>query len=369
MKKLGVIINPIAGLGGSVGLKGTDNMIEEALLRGAMPHAEERMKQALLELQSLKQEMIVYTGAGSLGANISQELGYTCVLEGTIDSQYLTADNSKKLCAWLQKKEVDVILFAGGDGTARDLYEVANEKTVFLGVPAGVKIHSPVYARSAISAGRVTAKYLSQKNGKTCEAEVLDIDEVLYRKEIINTKLYGYLRIPNDEKNMQSRKSPTPLSEEAVIESIAARMIDNMENDTTYIIGAGTTTRAIMKRLELTNTLIGVDIIRNKRLVKNDVYNTQILDCIGETNAKLIITVTGGQGFLLGRGNQQITPSVIRKIGKDNIIIIATKEKLLQLKGRSLYVDTGDLELDKSLCGYYKVITSNYEEVVYQVSC
>lgn len=367
MKKLGVIINPIAGLGGSVGLKGTDNMVEEALARGAIPHAEERMKQALSQLLNEKSTITIYTGEGELGADVCIELGLSHIIATNISVSVLTAETTKNLCEWMQMQEVDLILFAGGDGTARDIYEVAKDTTTFLGVPAGVKIHSPVYALNATKAGELAHIYLNGKNSRTREMEVLDIDEELYRREIISTKLYGYLRIPMNNRYMQSRKSPTPISEEMVMNSIATRIIEEMEMDTFYIIGAGTTTRAIMNHLQLPNTLIGVDIIKNKKLIQNDVFGNQILDCIGAGKAKLVITVTGGQGFLFGRGNQQITPDVIRAIGVENIIIIATKDKLLQLEGNALYVDTGDIELDKTLSNYYRIIVSYGEVMMFQV--
>ena len=129
------------------------------------------------------------------------------------------------------------------------------------------------------------------------------------------------------------------------------------------IIGAGTTTRAVMRELELENTLIGVDLVYNYDLVASDVYGSQILDLIGDKPAKLVVTVTGGQGFLFGRGNQQLTPEVLRRIGKENIIILATKEKIMQLRGQPLLVDTGDAELDQYLSGYHLVIC-DYQETI-----
>ena len=199
------------------------------------------------------------------------------------------------------------------------------------------------------------------------EEDVLDIDEDQYRQEIINTKLYGCLRIPKESDYTQCRKCGTGASEEDSITAIADYVADTMKKDTFYLIGAGTTTRAVMRELELENTLIGVDLVYNYDLVASDIYGKQILDLIGDKPAKLVVTVTGGQGFLFGRGNQQLTPEVLRRIGRENIIILATKEKILKLRGQPLLVDTGDAELDEYLSGYHHVICDYNETIVCKV--
>lgn len=366
-KKLGLIVNPVAGLGGSVGLKGSDGLVEEALSRGAVPQSENRAKVALLELLSLKDSVTVYTGPGSMGEKLARELGFACVvMENALDAA-TTAEDTKTLSGWLQEQGMDLILFAGGDGTARDICTTAKDTSVFLGIPAGVKIHSPVYARSPATAGRLAAMYLQDQVADVSESEVLDIDEEQYRQEIINTRLYGYLHIPGEPEYTQCRKCSSASSEEDTFAAIACYVADTMEKDTYYIIGAGTTTRAVMRELELENTLIGVDIVYNFDLVANDVYGSRILEYIGDKPAKLVVTVTGGQGFLFGRGNQQLTPELLRRIGRENIIILATKDKILKLRGQPLLVDTGDAELDQYLSGYHYVICDYNETIVCKV--
>ena len=366
-KKLGLIINPVAGLGGSVGLKGSDGMVAEALARGAVPQSERRAGTALQELLNLKGDITIYTGSGSMGADLAQGLGFSCVVMEHANAGDTTADDTQALSRWLQGQGMDLILFAGGDGTARDICATAEENGVFLGIPAGVKIHSPVYARSPVAAGRLAALYLEGQVETVIEEEVLDIDEDQYRQEIINTKLYGYLHIPSEPEYTQCRKCSSSSSEEDTLASIAAYVADSMDKDTYYIIGAGTTTRAVMRELELETTLIGVDLVYNFDLVANDVYGSQILDYIGDKPAKLVVTVTGGQGFLFGRGNQQLTPEVLRRVGKENIIILATKEKIVKLRGQPLLVDTGDAELDQYLSGYYYAICDYNETIVCKV--
>ena len=366
-KKLGLIINPVAGLGGSVGLKGSDGMVEEALRRGAVAQSANRAGVALKELLELKDSITVYTGPGCMGEDTARELGFSCVVMDGVRSGSTTADDTRALSLALQSEGMDLILFAGGDGTARDICATANDTAVFLGIPAGVKIHSPVYARSSATGGRLAAMYLQGQVESVVEEDVLDIDEDQYRQEIINTRLYGCLRIPKESDYTQCRKCSTGANEEDSMVAIADYIADTMKKDTYYIVGAGTTTRAVMRELELPNTLIGVDLVYNYDLVANDIYGHQILDLIGDKPTKLIVTITGGQGFLFGRGNQQLTPEVLRRIGKENIIILATKEKILKLRGQPLLVDTGDRELDEYLSGYHYVVCDYNETIVCKV--
>lgn len=374
MKKLGLLINPVAGMGGSVGLKGTDHMVEEAIRRGAKPRANDRVRQALKELLEIKNELEIVTCPGDMGEDTAKSMGFRTTVLHTGGRRSLKDlfDSSRTdtivLSKAMEEAGVDLLLFAGGDGTARDIYEGVGTELPALGIPAGVKIHSPVYAKNPQSAGDLAKLWLTGKVTKTAEQEVLDIDEELYRQEIINTRLYGYLSVPLEHVFTQNRKAPTPLSETASIESIAHEIVEHMEEDTYYLIGAGTTTRGVMQMLGLKNTLIGVDLIRNKELVANDIYGDKILDFIEGKKTKLIVTVTGGQGFLFGRGNQQITPEVIREIGKENIIILATKAKIAEFHHQPFLVDTPDEELNKELCGYYRVITAYGEFTMCRVS-
>ena len=374
MKKLGLLINPVAGMGGSVGLKGTDHMVEEAIRRGAKPRANDRVRQALKELLEIKNKLEIVTCPGDMGEDTAKSMGFRTTVLHTGGRRSLKDlfDSSRTdtivLSKAMEEAGVDLLLFAGGDGTARDIYEGVGTELPALGIPAGVKIHSPVYAKNPQSAGDLAKLWLTGKVTKTAEQEVLDIDEELYRQEIINTRLFGYLSVPLEHVFTQNRKAPTPLSETASIESIAHEIVEHMEEDTYYLIGAGTTTRGVMQMLGLKNTLIGVDLIRNKELVANDIYGDKILDFIKGKKTKLIVTVTGGQGFLFGRGNQQITPEVIREIGKENIIILATKAKIAEFHHQPFLVDTPDEELNKELCGYYRVITAYGEFTMCRVS-
>ncbi len=387
MKKIGLIINPVAGMGGSVGLKGTDHVVEEALRRGAVPGSEKRAETALRELLPYKDELLICTGAGHMGGELAQRMGFrtevlpagtdTGAAKTPADTDILAASafcfatagsDTIALGKRLLNEQADLLLFAGGDGTARDIYQAVGTELVCVGIPAGVKIHSPVYAKNPGAAGKLAAMWMSGRIKRYEEKEVLDIDEDAYRSGHINTALYGYLKIPAERALTQNRKAPTPLSDEAAIESIAYEVTDHMEPDVVYLVGAGTTTRGVMKKLGLPNTLIGVDVVENGKVLENDAYGERILSHIRGKRAKLILTVTGGQGFLFGRGNQQLTPEVIRTVGKENLIILATSSKLAELRGNPLLVDTGDDALNEELCGYYRVITGYKEYTVCRVA-
>lgn len=367
MKKLGLIINPIAGMGGSVGLKGTDGCLEEARRRGALPKSNERTKKALEELEPIREELLVYTAGGDMGGSAAQELGFrTVILRDEGDDT--TQEDTLELARVLKEEGVDLILFAGGDGTARNIYQALGTDVTVLGIPSGVKIHSPVYAISPKMAGRLALLFLKGEIRSTKDEEVLDIDEEEYRRGRIYTKLYGYLKLPVEKRYTQNRKAPSPLSELANADAIAHQIIEDMEEDTYYLIGAGTTTAGIMHYLDLQNTLIGVDLIYNRKLIENDVYGEKIIERIKGRRTKLIVTVTGGQGFLFGRGNQQLTPEVLREVGRENIVIVATKMKLAELQGAPLRIDTDDEELNRELSGYYKAVVGYREYTACKVS-
>ena len=363
MQQIGFIINPIAGMGGSVGLAGTDGVLDEALARGAVPRSADRAREALAELLPVKDEIEILTCPNGMGRDLAVEMGFKVNVPEALNNEGSTQASDTIRAASLmahpqdEADKIALLLFAGGDGTARDIYEGAGLDVPCIGIPAGVKIHSPVYARNPEAAGKLALKWLTGGTIRLAELEVLDIDEDEYRKEHINTRLFGYLSVPDDRSLMQNRKEPTPLSEAGAIAAIAAHVADYMEDNVFYVIGAGTTTRGVMEELGLPNTLIGVDLIRNRELVENGVYGERLLELIGDEPAKLVVTVTGGQGFLFGRGNQQLTPDVLRRIGKENIIIIASPAKLAELKGRAMLVDTGDAELDRELSGYYRVVS------------
>ena len=366
--KLGFIVNPIAGMGGKVGLKGTDGaeILEKAVSLGAKPESPNKAKKALELLLPLKEKLELYTYSGKMGEDEAREMGFNpVVLKG--DKNITEPIDTEEAAKKMKELGVNLILFAGGDGTARNIYNAIGDSVPVIGIPAGVKIHSGVYASHPRAAGTIAYKYLTDEHIETKEAEVMDIDEEAFRKGEVTARLYGYMNIPLEPELVQVQKSGGVGSEEDALDGISDRVLEEMEDDVFYIIGSGTSIRPIMDKLGLENTLLGIDIIKNKELVASDVSENEILNIIGDDKAKIIVTVIGGQGYIFGRGNQQISADVIKRVGKNNIIIIASKNKILSLDGRPLLVDTGNDEVNSMFKGYMKVLTSYYVESVEKV--
>jgi predicted polyphosphate/ATP-dependent NAD kinase len=302
-----------------------------------------------------------------MGENCAELAGFSPQVIGDINNGNTIADDTIKIARLMVKTGVDLLLFAGGDGTARNIYDSIGTKIPVLGIPAGVKIHSAVYAVNPRSAGKAVSYYLEGRTVDFKEAEVMDIDEVSFRQGNVKAKLYGFLKVPEIKAYIQNVKSGG-YSEKEAVAGMAAEVTENMKNDILYIIGPGTTTRSIMNRLKLSNTLIGVDLVQNRQVLASDVNEKQLYNLLGDKKARIIVTAIGGQGHIFGRGNQQLSPRVIRKVGKKNIIVVASKDKLISLKSQPLLVDTADLDLDRELCGYIRVITGFEDYVPYNVS-
>lgn len=355
--KLGFIVNPIAGMGGRVGLKGTDGpeVLAKARELGAVPESMDKAKKALECLLPIKDELTIYTYSGDMGGKEARELGFNLEIIGEIEGES-KPENTKEAAIKMLEIGVDLILFAGGDGTARNILDAVGRKLPVIGIPAGVKIHSGVYANYPKAAGEIALNYLQSDDRQVKEVEIMDIDEEAFREGRVTAELYGYVNVPFEEELIQNTKSGGVGTEESALEGIANTIVRDMEPDVYYIIGSGTSIRPIMEKLGLDNTLLGIDIVKNKELIAADVNEKEILDIIGEDKAEIIVTVIGGQGYIFGRGNQQISGQVIKKVGKDNIQIVATREKLESLNGRPLLVDTGNDEVNKMFNGYMRVL-------------
>jgi len=370
MFKLGFIVNPFAGIGGSVALKGSDGeaIRDEALKRGATQQAMNKATQALLAIDdNLKPRMTIFTASGDMGEFSAKAAGFEPVVVKSV-SQPSRAEDTTMLVDELQKQGVDLILFAGGDGTARDVYSAIDASVAVLGIPAGCKIHSGVYAVTPKAAGKVISDLISGEILSLVEASVMDIDESAFREGQVKAKNFGSLSVPHSLQYVQATKQGGKEIEALVVEDIAAECIEMMEPDVYYAIGSGTTCAVIMEQLGLDNTLLGVDVVRNQSLVKSDVTANDLMELIEQGNQlEVFVTLIGGQGHILGRGNQQISAQLVKAIGWQHIHVIATKSKLKALDGRPLIVDTGDAELDAQLSGLKTIITGYHDSVLYRV--
>ncbi len=361
VKTIGLIVNPIAGMGGIVGLKGTDGqaILDKAVSLGAKPIAPARAESFLAELSVAKKSLRLVVGAGAMGENEAKRCGFTCTAVGERKNE-TNAEDTKKIAEKIKKNGVDLLVFCGGDGTARDILEAAGMGIPVLGVPTGVKMHSAVFALTPSAAARVTLGFLWSELPLR-EAEVMDVDEAAFRQGHVSARLYGYVLTPYEPNLIQENKMASPITESEVRNqaAIAIYLIENMKPDVVYIIGPGTTTRTIGDLLDEKKTLLGVDLFYDKKIVTSDVNEKQIIEAIQGKPAQILVTPIGGQGFIFGRGNQQISAKVIRRVGLDNIVVIATESKLRNLK--SLKVDTGDSSLDEAFRTRNLRVVSDYK--------
>lgn len=373
MFRLGLIINPMAGIGGSVALKGSDGtgIVAEARKRGAELRAPQRAIRALRVIyEGIEPSKVVLTTyPGPMGEDLARQCGYSPEVIGEINPELTTAEDTESAATEMSTMGLDMILFVGGDGTARNICNSVPDNQPVLGIPAGVKMHSGVYAITPEMAGELVCKLVRGELVDIRPQEVRDIDEESFRQGKVQARFYGELLVPEEGQFMQHVKSGGREVESLVLEDIAATLIEEMEDDCLYIVGPGSTTKGLMDELGLENTLLGVDLIKNGELLALDVTAAEIENAISTHNgaAKIVITPIGGQGHLLGRGNQQLTPAVIRQVGKDNLVVIATKTKITELNGRPLLVDSNDPQLDRALSGYIPVITGYRDQVLYPI--
>lgn len=346
LKLLGFIVNPVAGMGGAVGLKGTDgkDILRKAIELGAKPVSPKKANTFLYELSTRMKNVKLVVGGGSMGEKEAIRSGFEYSICGKTKKLTSSIDTTE-IASKMLKLDLSLIVFCGGDGTARDIEKIVNLSVPVIGVPTGVKMHSAVFAVTPQATARVVAKFLTGKL-PTKEAEVMDVDEKAFRDGYLSAHLYGYMLTPYEPLLLQGNKMASPMTESELRNqaAISVYVIEKMEPDVLYIIGPGTTTRTIADLLDEKKTLLGVDLFYNKKIIAYDVTEKKILDTMKGKKVKIIITPIGGQGFLLGRGNQQISSNVIKKVGLDNIIVVSTKNKLSGLQ--RLRVDTGDQKLD-----------------------
>ncbi len=352
LKTIGFVVNPIAGMGGRVGLKGTDGLVDRARALGAKPAAQERAVEALRPLACRQFQFL--TAAGSMGETALEIAGITGFSVVYRPSDPSNARDSEEACRSFLAKGIDLLLFCGGDGTARNIANVVDLTVPVLGIPAGVKMFSSVFA---VDPGAVEAVLPEGGSLRCIDAEVIDVDEVAYRSNEFRTKVHAVVRTPVAPGLVQASKQVfEEVDDERSRTAIGAFIADAMLPGILYILGPGSTTGAVTRHLGLQGTLLGFDAVQDGRLVGLDLDERGILFLLGSAGeARLVLSVIGAQGFVLGRGTQVCTPSVLRRIGLDHLVILGTPGKLAQTP--ALHVDTGDPHLDAAFGPHLQVVT------------
>jgi len=374
--RVGFIINPIAGMGGKVALKGTDGVVEEAIRRGARPVAEDLARLFLRELRGYEEagRLEFLTGPGPLGEDVLVESGFPFELIGHRKINHrevlgvripnTTSEDTKELAGKMLGK-VGVIVFAGGDGTARDIFSVVGKGVPILGIPTGVKMFSGVFAASPEDAARLLVE-LIRGNANLVERDVMDLDEEAFRRDEVRPKHYGKALTLHVEMLLQGAKEPAKTDEaedvDATVETLAGELVDGI-----YFLGAGSTIKKLKEVLGINGTLLGVDVVEIKdgkaRLLVKDAAERDLLRFV-DRNPKIIVTVIGGLNFLFGRGNQQFSAEVLRRIPRENVIVVATPSKV---KDGFVRVYTGDRKVDEKFRGYIRVRIGPWKERLVRV--
>ncbi|MGB0377268.1 MAG: ATP-NAD kinase family protein [Poseidonia sp.] len=367
--RIGLVVNPDAGLGGKLGFKGSDGRAAEARAAGAEDRAGPRMNQSLAHLADLASSSLNRTGVqltlvaweGRMGdtwvPNLGDERHVALTTIGSTPGSTAPEDTAR-LVSELVEAGVEAILYAGGDGTTRDIVnalEAAGSEAqtiALIGVPGGVKMHSGCFATTPKAAAEVALAF-ALGDLRTAITEVMDLDETVYAKGEWKVRMYGEAWTPSSPRFMQGAKEQVErVSEEDTIEGLAHHVSTLLEDEPDLMVvwGSGGTLRRMGEHLDLELTLLGIDV-QHGDTVHADLNEQGLLEVISaHTNADgqrpllLLLSPMGGQGFLIGRGNLQLSPDVLRAIGHGNILGVATPSKLIGLE--AVRIDTGDDDLD-----------------------
>jgi predicted polyphosphate/ATP-dependent NAD kinase len=367
----GLLINPVAGMGGRVALKGSDGVDIQARARslGGEPRGAARARQALAAAGAAAERVRWLTWGGTMGADVLQAVGLEAAVLGQ-PGDPPGAEDTRAAARALAEAGVDLVVFAGGDGTARDLLEAIDRRVPVLGVPAGVKMHSGVFAATPAAAGRVLEALVQGGLVRAAVAEVRDLDEAGLREGAVRPAFYGELAVPEIGGFLQHTKEGGRESEALALEEIVAEIGERVaERRGVYVLGPGSSLAAVKRALGLEPTLVGVDVLADGRQVGRDVDAAWLEAFLADAvdPAVLVLSFTRHQGFLLGRGNQQLTPAVLRRIGRDHVWVVGTRTKLLTLAGRPLLLDTDDPELDRAWSGLIEIITGYQDSLWYRL--
>ncbi|MEO6943060.1 MAG: NAD(+)/NADH kinase [Terrimesophilobacter sp.] len=370
MTTFGLVVNPVAGVGGAAGLKGSDGRGVQSFARrrGGHERASERAQIALSVIASTYPGATVLTAAGVMGEEAVRGAGLEPVVVYR-PGRETSGEDSTAAANAIVAQGVGLLLFAGGDGTARDVSAAMLDESLVLGIPAGVKMYSSCFAVSPAAAGAAVVQWLKGSTS-TLEAEVLDVDETQVRSGRVDPRLYALVSIPHGGGRTQARKSAAPDTERMAVRNAAVGVVERMDPQGNYLLGPGGTMAKVAELLGVACTPLGVDVVRDGRVVLEDASERELIELLQsdrETSGHAIVSVIGGQGFLLGRGNQQLSAEVVKLLGSPPLIAVATEQKLIELRGRPLLVDTGDLNVDARLSGFVEVVTGPRASSFYPV--
>ncbi len=356
--RIGALVNPVAGLGGTVALKGTDGpgTVTGALALGALPQAGARFARAMAVLAAACPGARLRIAAGQLGADHVADLPLTLDLCASFPLAGTARDTR---AAVRGMGTLDLLVVAGGDGTLRDVMADLPPGTAVLGIPCGVKMHSGVFARTPATAGRLLADLVTGRMPLALtEAEVMDIDEAALRRGLIAPRLHGHAMTPRLQ-GIQPAKGRPRRDDQADLAAAGAEVARSLGAGTLALIGPGRSAGAVLHALGVEGTLLGVDAVRGGHLVGRDLTGPALDALVAAHKGPIVIVlgVTGAQGFLFGRGNQQIGPGVIARAGRDGLVVLAGADKLAALTPPVLWIDLADEPLARSLEGYLRIRT------------
>ncbi len=369
--RIGFLVNPVAGAGGRAALKGSDDAgqiqsLVQSMTWGEGVNAFARGVQFVHRLD--RSRAVVVTPPGPMGEDVVKagtRAGgpvFEIVRLPGWNKTFGTTnrEDTVRFVERLVDARIDLLVFVGGDGTAVDVAQALIGRVPMLGVPAGVKMFSPVFAQTP----ELAALLLQPLGPKfaTHEVDVLDLDERSYRDGAWVVAHQTVARVPEGEGLQAGKGGATPTEGEG-LEDLASWFWDAARPGVAYVLGSGSTVGAIKTALG-GGTPLGVDVWKDGEWLARDASEEELLAVLGEEGpATIVVSPTGTQGAILGRGTAQISPPVIERVGVADVVVVATPSKLLGL--RELFVDTGDPDLDRSFPDYVKVRTDALTEKVF----
>ncbi|MAK04962.1 MAG: hypothetical protein CMA03_03635 [Euryarchaeota archaeon] len=354
------MVNPDAGLGGKLGFKGSDGRAEEARLSGAKDRAGPRINETMDYISKMIQskkclDFDLFICGGKMGFDWIQEIPFSNMKVIGDWQGKTSAEDTSLAVELLLDENVDLILYAGGDGTTRDIIEkldlLDSSELPLIGVPSGVKMYSGCFAEDTQAAAEVLAAWINGELGFST-TEVLDMDEDSYRMGEWKIDMFGQATTPASPLWIQGSKHQIQaIGEDEVLESLSEHILElYLKDDYLIVWGAGGSLNKIAKLCGLSTTLLGIDITKGNELIGTDLSEKELISILEDSSDEkivLLLSPMGGQGFLIGRGNLQLSPDVLRKIGIENIMGVATPAKLLSIS--RIRIDTGDISLDKEI--------------------